>query len=245
MTHVVLGYQTIQDTEKLIATMIEAGADMIELQIPFSDPLADGPTIMNACEIALKNRFSVKDTFPLLKKCTSEFSAPFYLMAYYNTVFRYGVEEFCKDMQEVGAKGVIIPDMPIEEESYEKFSFYCQKYQLENIRVVSPMSTDKRLEKNARLGSGFVYATSRQGITGAQKELPEETKTYLDNVKKHFSIPIAVGFGISQQSQIHSLKGHADIVIVGSAILNVFNSSKREKRFKNVADFIRKLKMVQ
>lgn len=245
MTHVVLGYPTIQDTEELITTLIDAGADMIELQIPFSDPLADGPTIMDACEVALKNGFRVKDTFPLLKKCISQFSVQFFLIAYYNTVFRYGVDKFCEDAKEAGAKGLIVPDMPLEEEEYEKFSFYCQKYQLENIRVISPVSTDERLQKNAKIGSGFVYATARQGITGPQKKLPEETKIYLEHVKKYFAIPLAVGFGISKPEHIQALKGMADITIVGSAIITVFNSSKGKKRFRNVADFITRLKMVQ
>lgn len=245
MTHVVVGYPSLQDSEKLIQTLIKNGADMIELQIPFSDPLADGPTIMNACELALKNGFVVKDIFALLVKCSIQFTVPFYLMAYYNTVFSYGVEKFVNDIKQAGAKGLIIPDIPLDEEKHENFSYYCKKYQLENIRVVSPVSTEERLGLNAQIGSGFVYATARQGITGVQKGLPSQTKEYLETVKKYFSIPIAVGFGISQPEHIIALHGIADIAIVGSAIIEVFNTSPKDKRLKNVGNLISMLKMAQ
>ncbi len=245
MTHVVLGYPNMEFTRQLVQTLVMSGADMIELQIPFSDPLADGITIMNACESSLENGFTVEKGFSLIQELGREVSVPLYLMAYFNTVFQYGVEKFCRRASLVGVRGLIIPDMPIEEENHEKLVYFCKKYHLENIRVVSPASTDARLRLNAEVGTGFVYATAKQGITGASKNLPTAIQDYVSRVKKHFSIPLAVGFGICKAEHIHLLSKVADIAIVGSAIIDVINSSEEKNLLKKVADFIAGLKMVK
>lgn len=244
MTHVVVGYPSIEDTIRLVKTMERSGVDMVELQIPFSDPLADGSTIMKACETALKNGTKVKDSFSIMKTLAREVSIPLIFMAYYNTVFKYGVERFCKDAAEVGVSGLIIPDMPIEEENSEHLMKFCKKYRLDNIRVVSPASTDERLIKNSQVASGFVYATARQGITGARKNLEQSVDIYLKKLRKYFSIPIAVGFGISKKEHIESIASYADIAIVGSAVIDIINSSKSSELEKNVGSFIKSLKMV-
>lgn len=235
MTHVVVGYPFLEETEKLVKTMEKAGVDMVELQIPFSDPLADGPTIMRACEEALANGTKVSDAFTLMKKLSQEVAIPLLFMAYYNTVFSYGVEKFCRDAKEAGCQGLIVPDVPIEEEENEHFIALCKKFNLANIRVVSPSSTSERLKKNAKVATGFVYCMARQGITGARKELNPELVSYLKTVRKFFSIPIAVGFGISKKEHIQALKNHADIAVVGSALID---------KGDRVASFIRELKMV-
>ena len=134
MTHVVIGYPSLETTESLVKTMEEAGVDFIELQIPFSDPLADGPTIMRACEKALENGIKVKDSFEVAKELSSGIKIPLLFMAYFNTVFRYGVEKFCKDAKNVGISGLIVPDLPIEEEKCEHFMKYCKKYDLNHIQ---------------------------------------------------------------------------------------------------------------
>ena len=168
MTHVIVGYSSLEETIMLVETMVASGVDVIELQIPFSDPLADGPTIMRACEESLANGTKVKDAFMVMKTVSGKVSIPLLFMAYYNTVFRYGVETFCKDAKTAGAAGLIVPDMPIDEEQEEHFMRYCKKYDLHNIHVISPASTDERLKKNAAVADGFVYCTARQGITGAK-----------------------------------------------------------------------------
>lgn len=244
MTHVVVGYPSLTDTISLVKTMEKAGADFVELQIPFSDPLADGPTIMKACESALKNGTKVKDAFSVMKTLSEEVSIPLLFMAYYNTVFRYGTRKFCQDAKSSGVSGLIIPDMPIEEESSEHFMSYCKKYRLDNIRVVSPASTDERLIKNARVASGFVYATARQGITGVREKLDPAIISYLTKIRQHFSVPIAVGFGISKKEHIKSIFPYADVVVIGSAIIDVINNSKSPELEKNVGSFIKSLKMV-
>ncbi len=245
MTHVVVGYPSLEKTVSLVKLMEKAGVDIVELQIPFSDPLADGPTIMKACEQALTNGVKVKDAFDMMRQLSKAVSIPLLFMAYYNTVFKYGTEKFCQDSQKAGAQGLIVPDVPIEEEHAEHFILLCQKYSLANIRVVSPASTDERLRKNAEVGSGFVYATARQGITGAKDRLEPSLADFLKNVRKHFTIPVAVGFGISKREHLEALKPHADIAIIGSALIDVINKSESKDREKNVLDFLKSLKMVE
>lgn len=127
MTHVVVGYPNLEETVSIVKTMATAGVDFVELQIPFSDPLADGPTIMRACEAALANGTKVKDAFAIMKELSQQVSIPLLFMSYYNIVFRYGVEKFCRDAKKAGASGLIVPDMPIDEESYEHFYRSAQK----------------------------------------------------------------------------------------------------------------------
>lgn len=238
MTHSIIGYPSLDATIALGKTMAASGADMIELQIPFSDPLADGPTIMRACEASLKNGTKVNDAFVVMKKLTQEVSIPVFFMAYYNTVFRYGVERFCYGARKAGATGLIVPDMALDEEFHEHFLGFCRKYRLVNIQVISPASPQERLQKNAKVANGFVYCTARQGITGPQKNLEVGLTTYLENVKKSLNIPVAVGFGISKKEHICSLIGHADIAVIGSALIDVINKSSEKDRIKNVRDFL-------
>lgn len=241
MTHVVVGYPSLEDTRKLVKLMEKAGVDIVELQIPFSDPLADGPTIMRACEKAISNGVKIKDAFSIMKQLSSQVKTPLLFMAYYNTVFKYGTEKFCADAKKSGAEGVIVPDVPIEEEHDEHFIALCKKYNLANVRIVSPSSTEGRLKKNAKVGSGFVYCTARQGITGAKASLDASVTDFLKRARKHFSIPLAVGFGISKREHVEALKGHADIAIIGSAFIDVINESKRSGMEKNVSKFLERM----
>ena len=220
MTHVIVGYPSLEKTQELVEEMAASGADIIELQIPFSDPLADGPTIMRACEKSLANGTKVADAFVIMKALTARVSIPLLFMAYYNTVFRYGVEKFCKDAHAAGASGLIIPDMPIDEEGEEHFYALAKQYDLHAIHVVSPASTDERLQKNAEMATGFVYCTARQGITGVQSELDPSLSSYLKKIRTYFSIPIAVGFGISKKEHVQALSNHADIAVIGSALID-------------------------
>lgn len=237
MTHVVIGYPSLQQTEDLILLMDKVGVDYIELQIPFSDPLADGPTIMKACESSLRNGTKVADAFSLAKRLNSEIKTPLLFMAYFNIVFTYGIEKFCKDSKEAGIKGLIVPDFPLEEEQTEHFNECLKMYGLLNIKVLSPASTEQRIKMNAKVGTGFVYCTARQGITGTQKGFDSNVINYLKTVKKHFNIPIALGFGISKKEHISQMEGLADIAVVGSAILDIINSTPRGY-LKEVENFL-------
>ena len=245
MTHVVVGYPSVTETVEIVKTMEKAGVDFVELQIPFSDPLADGPTIMRACEVSLVNGTKVKDAFVVMKELSSKVSIPLLFMSYYNIVFRYGVEKFCHDAKNAGASGLIVPDITIEEERYEHFYHFAKKYDLYTIQVVSPASTEDRLKKNAAIARGFVYCTARQGITGAKRDLDPAIRSYLKKVKKYFSIPAAVGFGISTKEHVALLRNEADIAIVGSAIIDVIAHASKEDRLKKITDFISSLKMLK
>lgn len=238
MTHVVVGYPSLTDTVALVTAMAEGGADFIELQIPFSDPLADGSTIMQACEQSLAHGTKVKDAFSVMKKLSDAVQVPLLFMSYYNIIFRYGVEKFCRDAMEAGASGLIVPDMPLDEENEEHFYEYAKKYNLYTIQVVSPASTQERLLKNANTANGFIYCTARQGITGAKKDLDPTVKDYLKNIKDIFSVPVAVGFGISSREHITSLHGVADIAIVGSALIDVVKNTDKKDRIDAVKKFI-------
>jgi len=247
MTHVVVGYPILKETSRLIKIMAKY-ADFIELQIPFSDPLADGPTIMRVCEQSLRNGTTVLDALKLAKQLSGEVTIPLLFMCYFNTVFTYGVEKFVRDSKQAGIYGLIVPDMPLEEEVQEHFYEYCRKYDLPVIFVVSPITPQERLREIAKHARAFVYATARQGITGVQDSRfnlacrqagNQELRKFLKRVRKYFSIPIAVGFGLSTREQVQVLQGHADIAVVGSALIDVIN------RKEDVEDFLTQLSMVE
>lgn len=244
MAHVVVGYPNLAETVSIVKIMADAGVDIVELQIPFSDPLADGPTIMKACEKSLEQGTKVKDAFTLMRQLSSEVSIPLLFMAYYNTVFHYGTEKFCKDAKEAGAVGLIVPDMPIDEEDQEGFYAACKKYEIHTIQVLSPSSTDERLKKNAKIANSFVYFTARQGTTGAKDTLDPKIGKHLKKLKEVFDLPIAVGFGISKKEHIKMLKGKAEIAVIGSAVIDLINNSPKEKINENIRRFFAEL-MVQ
>lgn len=237
MTHVVVGFPDLESTIQIVKDMEKAGVDFVELQIPFSDPLADGPTIMHANDVSLANGTTLKDCFDVMKKLSAEVKIPLLFMGYYQSVFHVGVDEFCKRAAKAGAQGLIIPDMPIDEESHEQFITSCEKYGLNHIRLLSPTSTEDRIKINAKVQNGFVYCTSRSGITGSNNELDPTVVSYLDTVKKYIQVPIALGFGISKPEHISALVDKVDIAVVGSAVIEVIN----KKGLKAVTPFIKKL----
>lgn len=248
MTHVIVGYPSLQETEDLILLMDKVGVDYIELQIPFSDPLADGPTIMKACEASLSDGTKVADAFALANKVSGKIKTPLLFMAYFNIVFSYGVEKFCRDAKKAGVRGLIVPDFPLEEEGSEHFNEIMKKYGLLNIKVLSPASNEARIKLNSEVGTGFVYCTARQGITGAEKGFDSSVIKYLKTVKKYFQIPVALGFGISKREHIKQMEGLADMAVVGSAILDIINSnersslSARNNYLNKVRDFLEDLR---
>lgn len=233
MAHVVVGYPSLTKSIELIQVLIDSGVDFIELQIPFSDPLADGPMIMHACEASLSKGTKVADAFKIMQLFSVKTSIPLLFMGYFNTVFKYGVEAFCCDAKKSGASGLIFPDFSIDEEDSEHFLYYSKKYELHNIHVLSPASTEYRLKKNAQLATGFVYCTAHQGITGTKDSLNSDINTYLDRVKHFFTIPMAVGFGISKKEHLQALSNHVDIAVIGSVLIKELE--------KNGIDGVKKL----
>lgn len=219
MTHVVIGYPTLADTENIILAMVASGVDVIELQIPFSDPLADGPVIMAANDQALRNGITVNQCLAFMKKMSSQVSIPLLFMSYYQPLFHFGIEAFCEQAQAAGCQGLIVPDIPYDEEKHEGFVQACICHDLHHVRLLSPNILAERLEANASLANGFVYVTARQGITGATSRLDTNLGRFLKKVKAQIGVPLAVGFGISQPHQVEALVGQAEIAVVGTAII--------------------------
>jgi len=240
MTHVVVGYPNLEGTETIVKTLIESGSDFIELQIPFSDPIADGPTIMAACDQALANGTNTDTAFELMSRLTADSPVPILFVGYYNTVFHYGVDCFCQKAAEAGAAGLIIPDIPPEEESHEHFEEQAQKHGLTLVRVISPATSAKRLAYLAKTAVGFIYCTSTYGVTGARPELDPRLKEYITKVRQYFKVPIAVGFGISKKEHIDSLSNVADIAVIGSKIITIVKADETspDNYIANIRNFI-------
>lgn len=243
MTHVVVGYPDIASTIELVKAMEQAGSDYVELQIPFSDPIADGPMIMQACDTALKNGVTVDDCLKVMETLSSQISIPLFFMGYYNTVFQFGVEKFCKEAKAVGAYGLIIPDMPPDEEQHEHIIKAARVHGLAQIRVVSPASSNHRLKINAQVADEFVYCVSHYGVTGSTSAGKIGLESYLNRVKKYFKIPIALGFGVSGKEDVYQVAPFADIVVVGSAIIRIIEKSpSNERALEEIIRFIRSLR---
>jgi tryptophan synthase alpha subunit len=229
MTHIVAGYPNEKESEKLILAMQEAGVSYIEIQIPFSDPIADGPTIMKTSEIALKNGMTTQKAFQMLTRLRTKVKVPILIMTYFNIAFRYGLGNFCKEASKVGVYGLIIPDIPIDEEKCENYLHLCKKYSLHPIQVISPITPEQRLKKISKVASGFIYCISTYGTTGERNKLNPKLTSYLKKVRKHIKLPLAVGFGISSKQQAKLVAEKADIVVMGSKVINLYNESKSNK----------------
>ena len=237
MTHIVIGYPSIEANVRTIKTMRDAGVDYIEMQIPFSDPIADGRTILNANQAALKNKITVADCFKFARKMIQSYSEiNFLFMTYYNIVFNAGTAEFIKRSNNAGLYGLIVPDIPPEED-IENYYKICRKTGIHPIAVFSPTTTDIRLRKIKKLASGFAYCTSRVGITGAGNKPHEKLGKFILNAKKIIDLPIAVGFGIDSASKAKIISEFADIIIIGSKVINIIDESGK-KFEKNVYNFL-------
>lgn len=226
MTHIVAGYPSMEESEQIALAMAGAGVKYLEIQIPFSDPIADGVTIMEANQKSLENGTTPEDCFELMKRVTQQTDIHVLFMTYFNILHRYGVEAFCKKAQEVGAWGFIVPDIPIDEEEQDHFIELCKKYNLHPIQVISPITPEHRLKKIGEVASGFVYCVSRMGTTGTRTKLNFSQLGYLDTVRQHVSSPLAIGFGISNRKQIDTALSKADIAIVGSKLIKVYDEHK-------------------
>ena len=238
MTHIVVGYPSLAESRKLVLAMAEGGADFIELQIPFSDPVADGPVLMRANQVALANGATVAQALELMANLSSQAKIPLLFMTYFNIAHHYGVAKFCQAAANAGASGLLVPDMPLDEEPNEQFIKAAEENGLTAIRLLSPASNERRIKLNAAIAKDFIYFVSRKGITGAQAELDPELRDHLKRVKKFSDLPLAVGFGISSPAHVAALKGWAEIVVVGSAAVNVYDQAETGNKIEAVKDFI-------
>jgi tryptophan synthase alpha chain len=227
-------------TRDLIWEMEKNGADIIELGVPFSDPMADGPTIQRSSERALASGTTLKAILAMVKSVRKVSQVPIILMGYFNPVFRYGIRKFAADAVASGVDGVLLVDLPPEEASAFKAEAFAKG--LEVIFLLTPTSDDKRIEKVARCAGGFVYYVSVTGVTGARKGVADSIGSAVERIKKRIDLPVAVGFGISDPSQAAKVAGVADGVVVGSALVKLFEEFKGLELKKRVGSFIAELK---
>ncbi len=236
MTHIVMGYPSFDDSFRIIETMVEAGVDLMELQIPFSEPTADGPVIVRANQKALKRGATVKDCLKFTETVTQRFDIPFLIMSYYNIAFKYGVEPFTAAMSNCGIRGAIIPDLPPEEG--RGYLDAMQQHDLAPILIFSPTTSPQRMQYIASFGSGFIYCVARKGVTGENTTFSKELKTYLEQCRRSTHLPLALGFGIKKKSDIDFLKGKVEIVVIGSQAIRIME----QQGIAPVGNFIHSLR---
>lgn len=226
MTHIVLGYPSLEVNREVIKQMVENGVDCIEMQIPFSEPMADGPVILKANQDALAAGITVADCFTFAAETVQKHDIPFLFMTYYNIIFKYGEEAFFKRASECGLKGFIVPDLPPE--MGESFLALAEKYQLSPILIYAPTSTDARMQELATYGKGFIYCVARRGVTGKKSEFDQDFDSYLARCRASTTLPLAVGFGIQSKEDIEALKGKADMAVIGSRTIRLVESDGAE-----------------
>jgi tryptophan synthase alpha chain len=214
---VTAGDPDLATTRALIVELARAGADVIELGVPFSDPMADGVVIQRASERALRNRVSTADVLALVKDVRRETQVPIVLFSYFNLLLQFGLERLCAEARAAGCDGVLVTDLVPEEA--EEFASLLRAHDLDMIFLVAPTSTDERLRMIAARASGFIYAVSRAGVTGARADLSAEAERLVSRVRRVSDLPVAVGFGISTQEQVADVWRYADAAVVGSALV--------------------------
>ena len=233
ITHVVAGYPDEKTTLDLVLAMEDAGASRVEIQIPFSDPLADGSVIMEACAAALEGGMTVEKTFCLCEELAGRVKIPLYLMTYANIPHIWGADRFTQRAAEAGVRGMIVPDLPFDEEEQDFFED-CQRRRLSRIQVVSPGISDPRLVEILSRGEDFIYSTLKVGITGTGGGMDPRGLAFLKTLRGHTGLPIAAGFGLSSPEQMELLRGRADYAVVGSRTIEVL----KEEGTAGVARFV-------
>lgn len=222
---ITVGDPDLETTERVVHAAVENGADLIELGIPFSDPTAEGPVIMEADEVALKAGTTTDKVFELTKKLRETITVPMVYMTYANVVFSYGCEKFAQKAADAGIDGLILPDVPYEEK--EEFTEVFDRYGLDLISMIAPTSED-RIAMIAKEAKGFIYMVSSLGVTGTRSEITTDISTMTDLVKKNSEVPCAVGFGISTPEQAAGMAVLSDGAIVGSAIIKIIAKYGKE-----------------
>jgi tryptophan synthase alpha chain len=239
--YITLGDPDLETSYQTILTLTAAGADMVELGIPFTDPVADGPVIQKACERALKNSFSIDDIFVLCARVREAgVDIPLILMSYANPIYVYGFDSFCKNAVKNGVDGILITDIPPEES--EEYCDSARKAGLKTIFLCSPTTSDERLALIDQSSTGFVYYVARAGVTGVQSSMPPETMKKLEAISGKISNRLCIGFGISTPEMAAMLAPHADGIVIGSAIVKLFEKHDDDDLQTQIFTFIDSVK---
>ena len=236
MTHIVLGYPTFEDAFRIIESMVEAGVDLMELQIPFSEPIADGPVILHANQKSLAGGATVQKCIDFAQKVTETFDIPFLFMSYYNILFKYGIERFASAMARIDLYGAIVPDLPPEEG--QDFLKAMQNKRLAPIFIFSPTTPDERMKYLASFGKGFIYCVARKGVTGVDTDFSKQLEKYLARCRKATNLPLALGFGVKEKKDVEFLVGKVDIAVIGSQTIRLVDKAG----VGVIGDFIKSLR---
>jgi len=234
------GDPDLATSQEIVLALARNGADIIELGVPFTDPMADGPTIQASSQRALDSGTKLSDILQMVRELRREIDAPIVLFSYLNPLFRYGFEKLAADAAEAGVDGVLVTDA-VDEVAFV-ISSVLERYKLDLISLIAPTTSDERLERIAANASGFLYAVSRAGVTGAQSETSLTAEDLVRRARKFTDLPIAVGFGISTRQQVEDIWKYADAAVVGSAIVAELERSLTEANtVQRVTDFVRGL----
>ena len=236
MTHLVIGYPSLDESFRIIEKMVAAGVDIMELQIPFSEPIADGPVILHANQKSLAGGTTVGQCLDFAQKAAAAFDIPFLFMSYYNILYKYGVKRFSETMAQNGLKGAIVPDLPPEEGS--QYLEAMASRGLDPILIFSPATPDTRMKYLASFGRGFMYCVARKGVTGDNTSFSKELDTYLARCRQATRLPLALGFGVKSKADIDFLKGRADIAVIGTQTIRLVDNAGVDA----VTDFIEGLR---
>ena len=229
------GWPDMETSIAVFQTFVELGCRVVEIGIHYSDPLADGPTIQRASEAALAGGVNTDQVFEMIGAVTARVDVSPVLMVYYNLIYRYGIERFAEAARKAGVEGLIIPDLTVEESA--DWRAVADESDIDTIFLAAPTSSDERLTEIGRLSKGFVYAVSLTGVTGARAALPDDLKDFIGRVKSRTELPVAVGFGISQPEQAAEVGNYADGVIVGSAIIDLIETTPKDKLIEALRAF--------
>lgn len=236
MTHIVMGYPSFDDSLRVVEAMALAGVEIMELQIPFSEPIADGPVILRANQGSLQAGSTVERCLAFGEEVAKRFDIPFLLMSYYNILFRYGLEAFAKRMAEAGLAGAIVPDLPPEEAGDYLAAMAAQ--QLAPVFILSPNTSDERMAQIARVGQGLMYCVARKGVTGQATSFSDELDGYLARCRAATDLPLALGFGVKDRADVDFLRGRADLAVIGTQTIRVME----EQGVEGVRPFIEGLR---
>jgi len=233
------GFPDLNDTVRIAKALEKSGADMLEIGIPFSDPVADGPTIQDSSKLALENGMKLSLLFEQLKELRSKVQIPVLLMGYVNPIIQFGIENFCRKCAEVGIDGTIIPDLPIQEYE-EHYAAHFEEAGLANIFLISPNTGAKRIAEIDEKSTGFIYMVSSAGVTGAKSEVQEGQLDYFKRIADmKLKSPKLIGFGISNSQTFHSACKYAEGAIIGSAFVNQL---KEDASDEGIRDFIHSIR---
>lgn len=236
MTHIVLGYPSFASSLQLVEVMVEAGVDLMELQVPFSEPIADGPVILKANQESLAAGATVARCFELAREVAARFPIPFLFMSYYNILYKYGVARFASAMAAAGLQGAIVPDLPPEEG--QEYLDAMAQHGLAPIFIFSPTTPSRRMETIASLAGGFVYCVARKGVTGVDTHFSRQLEEYLTRCRQATHLPLALGFGVQERTDVEFLKNKVDIAVIGTQTIRVMERDG----IAGVGDFIRSLR---